>query len=110
MLRAAKRQSGKAVQAVVSFLAPKKQWPFNGLGGDIDKLPPLQIHHGTADGPPVFPAESRALEALLLAAGKVKDRDYEIHFYEGQGHGFTGEAARQSETRTVDFFEKTLAP
>ena len=108
-LRAAKGPRGKAVQAVVSFFAPINQWPFNGLGGDIDKLPPLQIHHGSADGPPVSPAESRALESLLVAAGKVKDRDYEIHFYEGQGHVFTGEATKKSEARTVDFFGKRLA-
>ena len=108
-LRAAKRQSGNAVRAAVSFFAPINQPPFGGIGGDIDKLPSLQIHHGEDDGPPVSPAESRALEALLLAAGKVKDRDYEIFFYEGQGHGFTGKAAVTSEKRTVDFFGKKLA-
>ena len=109
-LRAAKRQTGKAVSAAVSFFAPIEQVPFGGIGGDIDKLPPLQIHHGEEDGPPaVSPAESHALEALLIGAGKVKDRDYEIFFYEGQGHGFMGQAATTSETRTVDFFRRKLA-
>jgi carboxymethylenebutenolidase len=108
-LRAAKQQSANAVRAAVSFFAPINQIPFGGIGGDIDKLPPLQIHHGKKDGPPVSPAESLALEALLLAAGKVKDRDYEIFFYEGQGHGFTGEAAVTSEKRTVEFFGRKLA-
>jgi dienelactone hydrolase len=108
-LRAAKRQGGAAVRAAVSFFAPINQVPFGGIGGDVDKLPPLQIHHGEKDGPPVPPAESRALEGLLIAAGKVKDRDYEIFFYEGQGHGFTGRAATTSEKRTVDFFAKNLA-
>jgi dienelactone hydrolase len=112
-LRVAKRPSGQPVKAVVSFFAPITMPPFGGIGGDIDKLPSLQIHHGEKDGPqhnqPVSPAESRALETLLIAAGKVRDRDYEIFFYEGQGHGFTGQAASTSEQRTVDFFVKRLA-
>ena len=108
-LRAAKRPSGNAVKAAVSFFAPISMAPFGGIGDDIDKLPPLQIHHGEKDGPPVSPAESRTLEGLLVAAGKVKNRDYEIFFYEGQGHGFTGQAAQKSEERTVDFFGKKLA-
>jgi carboxymethylenebutenolidase len=108
-LRAAKRASGNAVKAAVSFFAPIAMAPFGGIGGDIDKLPPLQIHHGEDDGPPVPPAESQALEGLLLAAGKLKGRDYELFFYEGQGHGFTGQAAVASEKRTVDFFATKLA-
>ena len=107
-LRAAKRQSANAVRAAVSFFAPINQAPFSGIGEDVDKLPALQIHHGEDDGPPVSPAESRALEGLLVSAGRVKDRDYEIFFYEGQGHGFTGPAALTSETRTVEFFGKNL--
>jgi len=83
--------------------------PFGGIGSDIDKLPPLQIHHGEDDGPPVPPSESRALEGLLVAAGKLKGRDYEIFFYQGQGHGFTGKAAATSEKRTVEFFAAKLA-
>jgi hypothetical protein len=46
----------------VSFFAPIKQVPLGGIGGDVDKLLPLQIHHGEQDGPPVSPGESRALE------------------------------------------------
>ena len=107
-LRAAKRPSGNAVKAAVSFFAPIDMPPFGGIGGDIDKLPPLQIHHGEDDGPPVAPAESRALEGMLVAAGKLKGRDYEIFFYKGQGHGFTGQAAVTSEKRTVDFFAARL--
>ena len=108
-LRTAKRQGLPRVRAVVSFFAPINQAPFEGIGGDLDKMPPLQIHHGEDDGPPVSPEESCALEAALVAAGKVKDRDYEIFFYAGQGHGFNGQAARTSETRTVDFLSKKLA-
>jgi len=108
-LRAAKQASGNAVKAAVSFFAPIAMAPFGGIGGDIDKLPPLQIHHGENDGPPVAPAESRALEGLLVAAGKQKGRDYEIFFYPAQGHGFTGQAAVTSEKRTVDFFATKLA-
>ena len=108
-LRAAKRASGNAVKAAVSFFAPIEMPPFGGIGGDIDKLPPLQIHHGKDDGPPVAPTESHALERLLMAAGKLNRRDYEIFFYEGQGHGFTGQAALTSEKRTVDFFATKLA-
>lgn len=108
-LRAAKRPSANAVKAAVSFFAPIDM--LGGIGGDIDKLPPLQIHHGDDDGPPrgvVPPEESKALETLLVTARKVKGRDYEIHFYPGQGHGFTGTAALDSEKRTVDFFGAKL--
>jgi carboxymethylenebutenolidase len=108
-LRAAKQASSSAVRAAVSFFAPIAMAPFGGIGGDIDKLPPLQIHHGEKDGPPVPPSESRALEGLLVAARKLKGRDYEVFFYEGQGHGFTGQAALTSEKRTVDFFGTRLA-
>ena len=110
-LRAAKRPAANAVKAAVSFFAPIEM--LGGIGGDIDKLPPLQIHHGDDDGRPtrgpVPPEESRALEKLLLRAGKVTGRDYEMHFYPGQGHGFTGRAAADSEKRTVDFFGTKLA-
>lgn len=107
-LRAAKRPGGNAVKAAVSFFAPVSM--LGGIGGDIDKLPPLQIHHGESDAlPGVPPEESKGLETLLVAAGKVKGRDYELHFYPGQGHGFTGTAALESEKRTVDFFGTKLA-
>jgi len=109
-VRTAKGPNRPAVKAAVSFFAPVVMAPFGGIGGDVDKLPPLQIHHGEDDGPPtVSPAESRKLEQLLVAAGKVKNRDYEIFFYEGQGHGFTGQAAITSEKRTVNFFTTKFA-
>lgn len=103
------QQERSRVAAAVSFYAPINQPPFAGVGAAIDRLPPLQIHHGKQDGPPVSPAESRALEALLVAAGKVKGRDYELYFYEGQGHGFTGQSRRKAEARTIDFFRRRLA-
>jgi dienelactone hydrolase len=107
-LRAAKQRGANAARAAVSFFAPVAM--LGGIGGDDDKLPPLQIHHGESDAlPGVPPEESKELEKLLVAAGKVKGRDYEIHFYPGQGHGFTGTAALESEKRAVDFFGTKLA-
>lgn len=108
-LRLAKRPRATPVDAVVSFFAPiQHPPPFSGLGGGIGRLPPVQIHHGEDDGPPVFPAESRTLEGLLIAAKKVKGRDYEIYFYPGQGHGFKGSAVTVSTKRTIDFFTSKI--
>lgn len=97
-LRAAKRDTGVKVDAVVVFFAPISQ--LGGLGGDLDRLPPTQIHHGLSDN--LVPSEqSRELDARLKKQGKSP----EIFFYPGEGHGFRGAAAiRRSTQRTVAFF------
>ncbi len=111
-LRLAKLDTGAKVAAVVDFFAPITMLPFEDLGDDIAKLPPVQIHHGEADGGsfqhPVSPEESRGLETLLKEAGKVKGRDFESKYYPGQGHGFTGAAVADSIQLTVEFFNKHL--
>lgn len=107
-LRLGKLAASLNVKAVVDFFAPVTQSPFV-IGGEIDKLPPVQIHHGEDDGPPVSPDQSRKLEQLLKAEGKVKDSDYEIYFYPGEGHGFKSPAAIDKSTdRTIAFFRKHL--
>jgi carboxymethylenebutenolidase len=101
-LRAAKRDTGVKVDAVVEFFAPISQ--LGGLGGHLDRLPPTQIHHGL-DDTLVLPEQSRELAALLKKEGTSR----EIYFYPGEGHGFRGAAAvGQSTRRTVAFFNGHL--
>jgi hypothetical protein len=46
--------------------------------------------------------------SLLDAAGKVVDTDYELHFYPGQGHGFTGDAVDLSTQGATSFLTRHL--
>ena len=48
----------------------------------VDRLPPVQIHHGLND-PIVPPAEGEALADAFESAGRS---DYEAYFYPGGGH------------------------
>lgn len=106
-LRQAKGGMGIAVGAVVEFFAPISMLP-GGLGDQIGNLPPVQIHHGAADTT-VPITQSKELECLLVAAGKVKGVDYERHNYPGEGHGFRGAPAiKSSKLLTADFFKKHL--
>lgn len=105
-LRQAKRGTGLPVGAVVEFFAPISSLP-GGLGGDIGKLPPVQLNHGTVDNV-VLPTQCDELEGLLVAAGKVKNVDYERHDYPGQGHGFVGAAATEAQGNAADFLKKHL--
>ncbi|HJT88965.1 MAG TPA: dienelactone hydrolase family protein [Bryobacteraceae bacterium] len=66
-------------------------------------MPPVLILHGTAD--PIVPVkEAYDLEHAL----KSKGIPYQIHIYPGQGHGFTGQAARDAARRTLSFFDAYL--
>jgi dienelactone hydrolase len=104
-LRLAKQPGPPHVKAVVEFFAPITQPPFNGLGGGLDKLPPVQIHQGEDDFI-VVRAQSAEFETQLIAAGKVKGTDYEIYFYADEGHGFKSPTAIDDSTsRTIDFFK-----
>jgi dienelactone hydrolase len=105
-LRLAKSGKTPKINALVEFFAPITQAPFNSLGGNIDKLPPVQIHHGTNDTV-VNKSQSELLVQALESAGKKKDIDYEIHFYPGEGHGFSSlPEISKSITRTIDYFKK----
>ena len=71
-LRLAKSPGRVKIQAIVEFFAPiNKMGPINigGLGNDINRLPPVQIHHGE-DDEIVPPEESKNLEQILTDAGK----------------------------------------
>lgn len=107
-LRLAKQAPTPIVKALVEFFAPVTQLPFQGIGGDVDRLPPVQIHHGDDDRI-VNRDQSIELESQLVAAGKVKDSDYELYFYPGEGHGFTSATAvSDSTSRTVAFLKKHM--
>jgi dienelactone hydrolase len=107
-LRRAKLSASVNAKAVVDFFAPISMGVFSGIGDGIANLPPVQIHHGNDDGA-VPPAESHELIALLEAAGKRENIDYEKYFYPGEGHGFQGASAVSSSIqRTADFFSRHL--
>ena len=76
-LRAAKRPSGNAVKAAVSFFAPIHMPPFGGIGGDIDKLPPLRIHllrrRRTARAVPAEAGPRRMLVAAATKGPRLRD-------------------------------------
>ena len=64
------------------------------------RLPPVLVLHGDADRDvPVQQAYN--LERTLLEAGVP----YEMHIYEGAGHGFRGADHDDAIKRTVDFFD-----
>jgi dienelactone hydrolase len=112
VLRAAKTRTGVQVGAVVVFFTPiTSPPPFNGIGADIDRLPPLQIHHGDADQT-VRIEQSLVLERLLAKAGKREGTDYTKHTYRGEDHGFHGfqgqPAVNDSMQHTREFFDQLL--
>ncbi len=108
-LRRAKLGTGVRVNAVVEFAAPITMAPFGDLRDNLANLPPLQIHHGTADEI-VPPEQSDVLEGLLAGVGKVKGSHYERHDYDGEGHIFQGTPAVDlSKQRTAKFFRIHLA-
>lgn len=107
VLRQAIAARGYAIDAVVEFFAPISL--VGGLGSNVSNLPPVQIHHGTADEV-VKISESDGLERSLKAAGKKSGTDYERLDYAGEGHGFRAPAAIvRSRKATVDFFKLHLA-
>jgi hypothetical protein len=60
------------VSALVEFFAPIKQDIFDGLGPGLERLSPLEIHHGRNDQY-VKPEQTEELMRLLEAAGTVSD-------------------------------------
>ena len=64
---------------------------------------PLFLSHGTEDM--MWSCEmTRRIEKRLRASG----RSPEVHYYEGQGHGFDMETLNIQRNRIVDFFTKNL--
>lgn len=68
-----------------------------------DIASPLLVLQGLEDRG-VLPSQAETLVERLDRHDKV----YEYHTYEGQGHGFTGEAFVDAVSRTATFFEKYL--
>jgi len=109
-LRAAFAGPGPKAGAVVDFFAPINQQPWfsSGLGGDLSTLPPVQIHHGTADGF-VDISQSKDFEAALKRAGKQTNKDLDACYYPDQGHPFQSPAAvADSQQRTREFFDRHI--
>lgn len=94
--------AGPRPRCVVDFFGP-----LQGLPAHWARLPPVLIHHGSADT--VVPAaESARLVALLAAAGRQAGSGYQLCSYPGQGHGFQGTALAQSRDTTVQFIQRAI--
>lgn len=105
-LRLAKQATSPRVKALVEFAAPITQLAFQGIGGNLSMLPPVQIHHGEKDRI-VSPEQSKELVLQLSGVGKVKDSDYELYFYPDEGHVFeSDEAIVKSTNRTITFLQE----
>jgi dipeptidyl aminopeptidase/acylaminoacyl peptidase len=98
---------GPNVKAVVEFFGPVAL--VGGIGGNLQNLPPIQIHHGEMDH--IVPIqESEDLIAELKSAAK-KGIDYEFFSYPGKDHGFNVIPSTDtilSMDRTVEFFDKRI--
>jgi dienelactone hydrolase len=95
---------GTTLKAVVDFFGPTLA---PRLAGNRAALPPVQIHHGTADTL-VLIRESEQLVTELRAAGKVEGLGYEFLRYPGQGHGFKGPDLVTSRSKSVGFVRTAL--
>ncbi|MEP6917755.1 MAG: dienelactone hydrolase family protein [Acidobacteriota bacterium] len=93
-----------SVKCVVDFFGPTIE-PL--LIGNRSLLPPVLIHHGTADRT-VTILNSERLVAQLMGTGKTRGREYEYLTYPGQKHGFAGGALERSRSTTVEFMTATL--
>jgi dienelactone hydrolase len=100
VLRTALQPSVKA-KAVIDFFGPIAM--LGGLGGNLKRLPPIQIHHGKNDEI-VRPSESKDFAAALVLAGKAENVDFEKYLDYEEGHGFTGaKAVADSRSRVSKF-------
>ena len=95
---------GASVKAVVEFFAPTRN---PALAGPWARMPPLLVHHGTADTT-VYPADTVHLESELKRAGKHRDVDYWVTEYPGQTHRFTAAALKAALAATVTFLTARL--
>lgn len=71
-----------------------------------DRLPPLQVHHGTADGV-VYVSQAESLIAAMQALGRGPP-EFEAFLYEGAGHSFL--EMPESLPRARSFLLELLAP
>ena len=95
---------GTKFRGIVDFFGPTSAPP---LRGDRSALPPVQIHHGSADSI-VGIGDSEQLVTELRAAGKVEGLGYQFFKYAGQGHGFTGSDLVAARTRAIAFISTVL--
>lgn len=101
---------GASLALSVGASDPKVKAVVEYFGGMTDvglafmkRMPPTLILHGDMDLlVPVSNAER------LEHHYKANKLPYEIHIYKGQGHGFTGDAGKDSAERTLAFFNKHL--
>ena len=95
---------GVTLKCIVDFFGPTLAPP---LEGRFEKMPPVQIHHGSADTT-VYPRESEALVARLKEAGKRENKDFFSQSYPGQTHQFDRAALAKARAATVAFIENQL--
>ena len=95
---------GVTLKCIVDFFGPTLAPP---LEGRFEKMPPVQIHHGSSDTT-VYPRESEALVAQLTKAGKRENKDFFSQSYPGQTHRFDGAALAKARAATVAFIEDQL--
>ena len=72
----------------------------------VDRLPPVQLHHGTEDTVVAVSQAYRLIEAMD-AAGKT-DQDFEKHIYAGAGHDINALIREGADTRAIEFLRPFL--
>ena len=72
----------------------------------VDRLPPVQLHHGTADTVVAVSQAERLIEAMR-EAGKTEE-EFEPHIYDGAGHELDPLLAAGAATRAIDFLRPFL--
>ena len=72
----------------------------------VDRLPPVQLHHGTEDTVVAVSQAYRLIEAMD-AAGKT-DQDFEWYLYAGAGHDITALIGAGAHTRAIEFLRPFL--
>ena len=70
----------------------------------VDRLPPVQLHHGTEDMVVAVSQAYRLIDAMD-AAGKT---DFEEYIYAGAGHDITALIREGAHTRAIDFLRPFL--
>ena len=95
---------GVTLKCIVDFFGPTIAPPLHGR---FDRMPPVQIHHGSADTT-VYPRESEALIAELKKAGKREGKDFVFEPYPGQTHRFDSASLATARAATVAFIDGHL--
>ena len=72
----------------------------------VDRLPPVQLHHGTADTVVAYSQAQRLIDAME-EAGKGEE-EFEAHRYPGAGHEIEALIVQGAPTRAVDFLRRFL--